>query len=82
MSETKLDKKAEKAQQSSGKKGGRGTHGSITKAGKVRSQTPKIVKTNLEKHSGPLKKNREKYIRFIKEKEKEKSDRKFTKRDF
>lgn len=65
MPETKTDKKLEKAQQSSGQKGGRGTHGSLNKAGKVRDQTPKIVKSNLKKHSGPLKKNREKYYRFI-----------------
>jgi ribosomal protein S30 len=59
------ERKEEKQQQSSGKKGGRGTHGSISKAGKVRSQTPQIKKTNLKKHSGPMKKNREKYYRFI-----------------
>lgn len=69
MSESKVDKKLEKAQQSSGKKGGRGTHGSITKAGKVRSQTPPIVKTNLKKHHGPLLKNRMRYAKSLKPKE-------------
>jgi ribosomal protein S30 len=64
MSETKTNKKLEKAQQSSGQKGGRGTHGSLNKAGKVRDQTPKILKSNLKKRSGPLKKNREKYFKF------------------
>ena len=83
MSETKLDKKAEKVKKlTTGRREQKSGHGSITKAGKVRDQTPKIEKTNLKKHSGPLKKNREKYIRFINGKEKEKTDRKFSKRDF
>jgi len=44
------------------KKGGRGTHGSISKAGKVRQQTPKIppsVKHN--KKSFPRYRNRRNY---------------------
>jgi ribosomal protein S30 len=44
-------------------------HGSLTKSGKVRSQTPKIVKTNLRKHHGPLVKNRIRYAKSLKPKE-------------
>lgn len=45
----------------SSKKGGRGTHGSTTKAGKVRMQTPKIPPTIKHKKSCPRMENRRKY---------------------
>jgi len=57
------DKKVE--QKSSGQKGGRGTHGSLTKAGKVRSQTPIIPKTNVKKRSGPSKRNRKEFYLYL-----------------
>lgn len=41
------------------------THGSLTKAGKVRRETPKIPKTNLSKSPFPRKRNRRNYIRRI-----------------
>jgi ribosomal protein S30 len=47
-------------------------HGSLTKAGKVRSQTPKIAKSNLKKHSGPSKGNRERYYQSLKKVEEQK----------
>jgi len=48
--------------QSTRKKGGKGTHGSTTKAGKVRMQTPKIPKTiGLRKKAFPRKRNRRNY---------------------
>lgn len=43
------------------RKGGRGTHGSTTKAGKVRQQTPKIPKTVMHKPTNPRTRNRRKY---------------------
>lgn len=43
------------------KRAGRGSHGSTTKAGKVRMQTPKIPKTTFHKHGGPRLRNRRKY---------------------
>jgi ribosomal protein S30 len=65
-----LSKEEKKDKKSTGQKGGRGTHGSLTKAGKVREQTPKIPKTNLKKHNGPLKQNRRRfYISLQKSKE-------------
>lgn len=38
------------------------THGSLSKAGKVRSQTPKVGKTSQAKSKIPRVKNRRKYI--------------------
>jgi len=67
MSTAKAEKKEE--QKSSGQKGGRGTHGSLTKSGKVRSQTPKIPKTNLTKHHGPSVKNRIRFAKSLRPKE-------------
>jgi small subunit ribosomal protein S30e len=47
------------------KKGGKGTHGSLTKAGKVRGQTPKIPKSVIHVKRGPrLNKRRSYYKRF------------------
>jgi ribosomal protein S30 len=63
--ELKERKKQEERGQSSGKKGGRGTHGSLTKAGKVRSTTPKIEKTNLKKRKGPRMQTRHKFMRSL-----------------
>lgn len=47
------------------KKGGRGTHGSTTKAGKVRTTTPKIPRTVKHKKLGPKLKNRRNYEKRI-----------------
>lgn len=45
------------------KRGGRGTHGSTTKAGKVRGQTPKVPKSvEHSKNSFPRKANHRKYF--------------------
>lgn len=74
------NKKDVKEKQSSGKKGGRGTHGSLTKSGKVRSQTPKIEKSSTKKHQGPLQRNRIEYINYLK-KSKENAEKKYQ-RDF
>ena len=41
------------------------THGSLTKAGKVRSQTPKVEKTVDRSGPGPLRKNQRLYIKRI-----------------
>jgi small subunit ribosomal protein S30e len=49
----------------SSKKGGRGTHGSTTKAGKVRMQTPKIPPTVKHKKLCPRLRNRRKYEKRI-----------------
>ena len=43
------------------KRGGRGSHGSTTKAGKVRMQTPKIPVSVHHKFGGPRLRNRRKY---------------------
>lgn len=40
-------------------------HGSLTKAGKVRSQTPIILKTNIKKRSGPSKRNRKEFYLYL-----------------
>ena len=48
-----------------GRKGGRGTHGSITKAGKVRSMTPKIVPKEKEPNPSPRVGNRKRYEKLI-----------------
>jgi len=57
------DKKSE--QKSTGLKGGRGTHGSLTKSGKVRAQTPIIPKTNTRKRDGPSKRNRKEFYLYL-----------------
>jgi len=41
------------------------THGSLTKAGKVRAQTPKIETTNNLKSPGPLRRNKRNYVSRI-----------------
>jgi len=46
-------------------------HGSLTKAGKVREQTPQIPKTNLAKHKGPGVTNRARFKNFGVKKRKE-----------
>lgn len=46
---------------SSGKRSGKGSHGSTTKAGKVRGQTPKIPPTNLRKKRIPRINTRRRY---------------------
>lgn len=47
-----------------GKRGGRGSHGSTTKAGKVRNQTPKVPKTaDHSKNNCPRLRNRKRYYR-------------------
>jgi len=56
-----MDKRMDK-QQSTRKKGGRGTHGSTTKAGKVRMQTPKVPPSiKHSKKSFPRYRNRRNY---------------------
>jgi small subunit ribosomal protein S30e len=44
---------------------GKGSHGSTTKAGKVRQQTPKIPKSNLRKKKIPRINARRKYHRVV-----------------
>ncbi|TRO53967.1 30S ribosomal protein S30e [Candidatus Bathyarchaeota archaeon] len=41
------------------------THGSLTKAGKVRAQTPKIETTNNLKSPSPLRRNKQNYMSRI-----------------
>lgn len=41
------------------------THGSLTKAGKVRAQTPPVDKTNFRKNPSPIRKNRRNFNRRI-----------------
>jgi small subunit ribosomal protein S30e len=41
------------------------THGSLTKAGKVRNQTPRIKSTKRKKPSGPRMNNHQKYGRLL-----------------
>jgi small subunit ribosomal protein S30e len=41
------------------------THGSLTKAGKVRAQTPKIETTNTLKSPSPLRRNKQNYMTRI-----------------
>ena len=61
------EKKKEVLVKSQGKRAGRGSHGSTTKAGKVRNQTPKIEKGEHKKSPIPRVKNRDKYFkRFFK----------------
>lgn len=58
------------AQAQSRKKGGKGSHGSLTKAGKVRSTTPKISATVNHNKLGPKQRNRRNYEkRFIRKRE-------------
>lgn len=49
----------------SSKKGGRGTHGSTTKAGKVRKQTPQIPTSVKHKKLCPRVRNRRKYEKRV-----------------
>lgn len=44
---------------------GRGTHGSLTKAGRVRASTPKVPKKEKGPRPGPRINNRRKYIRRL-----------------
>jgi len=44
---------------------GKGSHGSTTKAGKVRQQTPKIPPTNLRKSKIPRINARRRYHRLV-----------------
>jgi len=55
------------AQQSQkrGQRAGKGSHGSTTKAGKVRGQTPKIPPTNMRKSRVPRVSARQRYHRLI-----------------
>ena len=72
----RLNKKQGKI--SGSKKGGRGTHGALNKAGKVRGQTNKTPKTSTKRRSGPLKQNRIEYIKRMRiEKEVENKDAKY-----
>lgn len=41
------------------------THGSLTKAGKVRNQTPTIASQDGKKSIGPRRRNRQKYQRLL-----------------
>ncbi|MCX6643015.1 MAG: 30S ribosomal protein S30e [Candidatus Bathyarchaeota archaeon] len=41
------------------------THGSLTKAGKVRAQTPKMEITTTHKSNGPSVKNRNMFVKRI-----------------
>ncbi|MCW4013329.1 MAG: 30S ribosomal protein S30e [Candidatus Bathyarchaeota archaeon] len=41
------------------------THGSLTKAGKVRAQTPKVDSTTEHTSQGPLRKNKSLYTKRI-----------------
>lgn len=57
VKDKEIDKKAT---QTGGK-----THGSLTKSGKVRAQTPIIPKTNIKKRSGPSKRNRKEFYLYL-----------------
>jgi small subunit ribosomal protein S30e len=41
------------------------THGSLTKAGKVRNQTPKIASESTRKTMGPRRKNHRNYTKML-----------------
>ena len=41
------------------------THGSLTKAGKVRAQTPKVIQTSDAESKGPLRSNKNHYYSRI-----------------
>ena len=41
------------------------THGSLTKAGKVRAQTPNVMKTSIKNKTMQRKRNRSKYMRLL-----------------
>ena len=70
------DKEAKKREErGQGKKGGRGTHGSMTKAGKVRQQTVKVDKTVIRKNKHPSTRNRERYIALLYREEEKKERR-------
>ena len=43
------------------------THGSLTKAGKVRNETPKLA-SNKKKKQAPLRGNHSRYLRMLKNK--------------
>jgi small subunit ribosomal protein S30e len=43
------------------------THGSLTKAGKVRNQTPKVT-LNKKKSQGPARRNHRKYVKMLENK--------------
>jgi len=45
------------------------THGSLTKAGKVRNQTPKNA-PNKKKSQGPMRRNHRKYVKMLENKRK------------
>ena len=60
-----MSKKVEKV--STGKRAGKGSHGSITKAGKVRGNTIIIPKTSTKKSQSPLRANRRRYERMLNE---------------
>jgi ribosomal protein S30 len=50
-----------------GKRAGRGTHGGLTKAGKVRKSTEEqhVEKTSTRKHGSPIRDNRRGYLRSL-----------------
>jgi len=61
------EKKKEAQVKAQVKRAGRGSHGSTTKAGKVRNQTPKIERAEHKKSPCPRVNNRNKYFkRFFK----------------
>lgn len=68
MSQSKKTIKVSKPQRS-----GKGTHGSITKAGKVRENTPRMPKTSNHRSPSPIRGNR---IRLKKLEEKERKNKK------
>jgi len=61
-------KKAEKIK--TGKRAGRGSHGALTKAGRVRDTTPIMEKTSKHRNKGPRREKRSRYKRLLYEKSK------------
>lgn len=66
MSIKKEKEKEKESRRAERRGGGRGTHGSIVKSGKVRSQTPQIPSQHPDrKNKSPRIKNRQRYMKMI-----------------
>lgn len=69
LSKKELRKQSKKELEKKGEKKPSG-HGSLTKSGKVRTNTPPIPKTNLRKKPIPRVTNRRRYLKMLYENDK------------
>ena len=65
MSKKEKGKNKEKKTGGEQRGGGRGTHGGLTKAGKVRTNTPKFEKINVKKSLTPRLRLKNKFLQIL-----------------